>query len=105
LAREQRKLAAIVAADVVGYSRLMGCDESGTVALPRDRRKEQFELTLVRYDRWLVEFASVVDVLSASIGFRPWPTRNLLKFSLRCVPPWEWRPHQGAEQKVRRSRD
>jgi len=30
LAREQRKLAAIVAADVVGYSRLMGRDESGT---------------------------------------------------------------------------
>ena len=33
LAREQRKLAAIVAADVVGYSRLMGRDESGTLAL------------------------------------------------------------------------
>ena len=32
LAREQRKLAAILAADVVGYSRLMGRDESGTLA-------------------------------------------------------------------------
>ena len=32
LAREQRKLAAIVAADVVGYSRLMGRDESGKLA-------------------------------------------------------------------------
>jgi hypothetical protein len=32
MAREQRKLAAIVAADVVGYSRLMGRDESGTLA-------------------------------------------------------------------------
>jgi class 3 adenylate cyclase len=32
LAREQRRLAAIVAADVVGYSRLMGRDESGTLA-------------------------------------------------------------------------
>ena len=32
LAREQRKLAAIIAADVVGYSRLMGRDESGTLA-------------------------------------------------------------------------
>jgi len=31
LAREQRKLAAILAADVVGYSRLMGRDESGTL--------------------------------------------------------------------------
>jgi class 3 adenylate cyclase len=33
VAREQRKLAAIVAADVVGYSRLMGRDESGTLVL------------------------------------------------------------------------
>jgi class 3 adenylate cyclase len=32
VAREQRKLAAILAADVVGYSRLMGRDESGTRA-------------------------------------------------------------------------
>ena len=32
MAREQRKLAAILAADVVGYSRLMGGDESGTLA-------------------------------------------------------------------------
>ena len=32
LAREQQKLAAILAADVVGYSRLMGRDESGTLA-------------------------------------------------------------------------
>jgi class 3 adenylate cyclase len=32
MAREQRKLAAILAADVVGYSRLMGRDESGTLA-------------------------------------------------------------------------
>ena len=32
MAREQRKLAAILAADVVGYSRLMGCDERGMLA-------------------------------------------------------------------------
>ena len=32
MAHEQRKLAAILAADVVGYSRLMGRDESGTLA-------------------------------------------------------------------------
>jgi class 3 adenylate cyclase len=32
LAREQRRLAAIITADVVGYSRLMGRDESGTLA-------------------------------------------------------------------------
>ena len=32
MAREQRKLAAILAADVVGYSGLMGCDERGALA-------------------------------------------------------------------------
>jgi class 3 adenylate cyclase len=38
LAREQRKLAAILAADVVGHSRLMGRDESGTLAVMKARR-------------------------------------------------------------------
>ena len=46
LAREQRKLAAIVAADVVGYSRLMGRDESGTFARLRKNRTERFDPTL-----------------------------------------------------------
>jgi hypothetical protein len=40
MARGQRKLAAILAADVVGYSRLMGRDESGTLARLREHRKE-----------------------------------------------------------------
>src|SRR5678815_642759 len=39
LAREQRRLAAIVAADVVGYSRLMGRDETGTLVRLRAHRK------------------------------------------------------------------
>ena len=43
MAREQRRLAAIVAADVVGYSRLMGRDESGTVARLRKNRAERLE--------------------------------------------------------------
>jgi adenylate cyclase len=45
LAREQRKLVAIVAADVVGYSRLMGRDESGTLA-PAHCRRQWLEPTL-----------------------------------------------------------
>ena len=49
MAREQRKLAAIVAADVVGYSRLMGRDESGTLARLREHRKECLEPALARY--------------------------------------------------------
>ena len=39
MAREQRKLTAIVAADVVGYSRLMGRDESGTLAALKSIRQ------------------------------------------------------------------
>jgi hypothetical protein len=104
VAREQRKLAAILAADVAGYSRLMGRNESGTLARLQDRLKERLELTLARYDGWLVDFASAVDVLSASIGFRPWPTQPLEVQPAMCTSPWEWRPPQGAEQKVRRSR-
>ena len=79
LAREQRKLAAIVAADVVGYSRLMGRDESGTLARLRENRSEQLDPVLAKYggrlvkltgDGVLVEFASAVDALSAAIEFQ-----------------------------------
>ena len=79
LAREQRKLAAIVAADVVGYSRLMGRDESGTLARLRKNRSEHFDPVLTKYggrlvkltgDGALVEFASAVDALSAAIEFQ-----------------------------------
>jgi TolB-like protein/class 3 adenylate cyclase len=74
--RERRKLAAILAADVVGYSRLMGRDESGTLARLREHRKERLEPALARYggrlvkltgDGALVEFASAVDALSSAI--------------------------------------
>jgi len=77
--REQRKLAAILQADVVGYSRLMGRDESGTLARLRDHRSRRLEPTLTRYrgrlvklvgDGALVEFASAVDALSAAIEFQ-----------------------------------
>src|SRR5215475_9537604 len=79
LAREQRKLAAIVAADVVGYSRLMGRDESGTLARLRRNRSERLDPVLKKYggrlvkltgDGALVEFASAVDALSAVIEFQ-----------------------------------
>src|SRR5215472_7548812 len=79
VAREQRKLAAIVAADVVGYSRLMGRDESGTLARLRKNRTERLEPVLAKYggrlvkltgDGALVEFASAVDALGAAIEFQ-----------------------------------
>ena len=49
MVREQRKLAAVLAADVVGYSRLMGRDESGTLARLRKHRKERLEPVFKRY--------------------------------------------------------
>lgn len=76
MAREQRKLAAILSADVVGYSRLIGRDESGTVARLRQHRAEHLDPVLARYggrtvkltgDGALIEFASAVDALSAAI--------------------------------------
>lgn len=79
MAREQRRLAAIVAADVVGYSRLMGRDESGTLARLRVHRKQRFEPLLARHggrlvkltgDGALAEFPSAVDALSAAIEFQ-----------------------------------
>src|SRR5262245_8319848 len=76
VAREQRKLAAILAADVVGYSRLMGRDESGTLTRLRKNRSEHLDPVLTKFggrlvkltgDGALIEFASAVDALSAAI--------------------------------------
>jgi class 3 adenylate cyclase len=62
-----RRLAAILVADVVGYSRLMEADETGTLAALKERRKLILEPTVREYggrivevmgDGALVEFAS-----------------------------------------------
>jgi adenylate cyclase len=79
VAREQRRLAAIIAADVVGYSRLMGRDESGTLARLRKNRSEHLDPVVTKYggrlvkltgDGALIEFTSAVDALSAAIEFQ-----------------------------------
>ena len=79
MAREQRKLAAILFADVVGSSRLMGRDESGTVArlLEHLNRRlvpaaERCGGRVIRLtgDGGLVEFGSAVDALRAAIEFQ-----------------------------------
>ena len=68
--REERRLAAILSADVAGYSRLMGADESGTLARLKSHRKEVIDPKIAGHhgrivklmgDGVLVEFASVVD--------------------------------------------
>jgi len=72
----ERRLAAILAADVVGYSRLIGVDETGTLTALRALRKELVEPTLKRHhgrivklmgDGLLAEFASAVDAVFAAI--------------------------------------
>ena len=73
---ERRRLAAIVAADVAGYSRLMGADEEGTIAALRAHRAEVIEPSLDRFhgriantagDSLLIEFASAVEALRCAI--------------------------------------
>src|SRR5262245_18360993 len=68
----ERKLAAVIAADVVGYSRLMEQDEEGTFERLRAHRKELFEPEIEQHhgrvfklvgDGLFAEFASVVDAV------------------------------------------
>jgi TolB-like protein/class 3 adenylate cyclase/Tfp pilus assembly protein PilF len=70
--RVERRLAAILAADVVGYSRLIGEDEAGTLDCLRTHRRDLIDPKIVEHkgrivkttgDGLLVEFASVVDAL------------------------------------------
>ena len=70
--RVDRRLAAILAADVAGYSRLIGADEEGTLAALKAIRAELTDPKIAEHrgrivkttgDGLLVEFASVVDAL------------------------------------------
>ncbi len=74
--RLQRRLAAVLSADVVGYSRLMGLDEAGTVSRLNALRRELIEPTIgvhsgrvvkLMGDGVLVEFASAVDAVTCAI--------------------------------------
>jgi adenylate cyclase len=73
----QRRLAAIVSADVVGYSRLMGVDEAGTLATMRAHREDLWNPIIERFggrvvgtagDAILVEYASAVAAVESSIA-------------------------------------
>ena len=73
--RTHRRLAAILAADVVGYSRLMGGDETGTLAALRAMWADTFNPAVAAHhgrivkmmgDGALVEFASAVDAVDCA---------------------------------------
>jgi adenylate cyclase len=75
----ERRLAAILAADVVGYSRLMGDDEVGTLHRLTDVRKTLIEPIIGRHrghvvklmgDGVLVEFKSVVDAVECAVAWQ-----------------------------------
>jgi TolB-like protein len=77
--RVQRRLAAILAADVVGYSRLMGQDEVGTLERLKACRRDLMDPKIAEHrgrvvklmgDGALVEFASVVDAVRCAIAIQ-----------------------------------
>src|SRR5215813_8779894 len=74
-----RRLAAILAADIVGYSRLMGVDEEGTLERLKALRRELVDPKIKEYrgrivkttgDGMLVEFASVVDGVRCAVDIQ-----------------------------------
>ena len=77
--RVNRKLAAILAADVVGYSRLMGADEAGTLNALKRHRETVFDPAVAAHhgrivkligDGTIVEFPSVVDAVNCALSIQ-----------------------------------
>ncbi len=75
----ERRLAAILAADVVGYTRLMGEDEAGTLARLEGLKAETLDplagqhhgrVVKLMGDGFLIEFASVVDALECGVAWQ-----------------------------------
>jgi adenylate cyclase len=75
--RVNRKLAAILAADVVGYSRLMGADEAGTLGALKRHREVIFDPAVAAHngrivkligDGTIVEFGSVIDAVNCALA-------------------------------------
>ena len=74
-----RRLAGLLVADVVGYSRLMELDEAGTLAALKAHREEVFDPAIAEHrgrivklmgDGALVEFASVVDAVTCAVAIQ-----------------------------------
>lgn len=77
--RTNRRLAAILASDVVGYSRMIANDEAGTLAALKRHREIVFDPAVAQYsgrivkligDGALVEFSSVVDAVNCAIAIQ-----------------------------------
>ncbi len=79
LDRIERRLAAIMSADMVGYSRLMEVDETGTITRLRNHRNELIDPAIEAFkgrivkttgDGMLVEFASAVDAVECAVDIQ-----------------------------------
>ena len=77
--RVERRLAAILAGDVAGYSRLMGLDEEGTLAALKGHRRAVVDPKIAEHrgrivkttgDGILVEFASIVDAVRCAVDMQ-----------------------------------
>src|SRR6266513_471022 len=80
----ERRLAAIMAADIAGYSRLMGSDEMATLRALKTHRRELVDPSIARHhgrivkttgDGMLVEFASIVDAVGCAVSIQ----RNMVR--------------------------
>ena len=94
---QTRKLAAILAADVVGYSRMMGEDEAGTVKLVRERRESAAPIVAAyggtvfktMGDAMLIEFPSVVAAVECALAMqRQNAERNCVSRDTRNIVYW-----------------
>jgi adenylate cyclase len=89
--RAQRRLAAVLAADVAGYSRLMGVDEEGTLARLKALRRDLLDPKIDQHrgrivkttgDGLLTEFASVIDAVRCAVDVQ----RNLAVYNSDVEP-------------------
>jgi len=89
--RVERRLAAILAADIAGYSRLMGIDEEGTLAALKDHRRAVVDPKIAEHrgrivkttgDGMLVEFVSVVDAVRCAVDVQ----RRMLERNAAVAP-------------------
>jgi class 3 adenylate cyclase len=90
--KEQRRLAAIVSADVAGYSKLMGRDESGTLAALKALRQEVVDPAIAGHggrivkttgDGLLLEFPSVVNAVRCAVEVQKAMADPSTRFSLK----------------------
>lgn len=105
---DQRRLAAILVADVVGYSRLVGQDEAGTLTRLRTLKSEVIDPSIRKHsgrlfksvgDGFLVEFASAVQAVTAARaiqktnaggGLPPRRSCSLSKFGYQLLSLIQW---------------